>query len=118
MPIAGLVRRSQPVVLAESFRSWRRCSIPGPDGDGFPNEDEWLYKTDPNVKESQPEFYTLLFLNRWIKVRFRLKFQAYDGDPRRRRRWNFRSTHWMPVRGLNSLKSETLSEHKIQGHQI
>jgi hypothetical protein len=60
-----------------------------PDGDGFPNEDEWLYKTDPNAEASHPEYHTLLFLNRWIKVRFRLMFQAYDGDPKMPERMEF-----------------------------
>lgn len=50
------------------------------DGDGFWNEDEWLYQTDPNKKDSHPEYHTLLFLNRFIPVAFRLKFQSYDGD--------------------------------------
>jgi hypothetical protein len=53
-----------------------------PDGDGFSNEDEWLFKTDPNSKESHPPYYTQLFLKAWIKVPFRLKFQTYDGDPK------------------------------------
>jgi hypothetical protein len=52
------------------------------DGDGFWNEDEWLYKTDPNKKEDHPPYHALLFLKQWIKVKFRLKFQAYDGDIR------------------------------------
>ena len=50
------------------------------DGDGFWNEDEWLYTTDPNKKESHPPYHALLFLKQWIKVKFRQKFQAYDGD--------------------------------------
>ena len=50
------------------------------DGDGFRNEDEWLYGTDPNKKESHPPYHVLLFLKQLIKVKFRLKFQAYDGD--------------------------------------
>lgn len=53
------------------------------DGDGFWNEDEWLHKTDPNKKESHPPYHTLLFLKQWVKVPFRLKFQAYDGDPKK-----------------------------------
>jgi hypothetical protein len=54
-----------------------------PDGDGFLNEDEWLGKTDPTKKESHPPYHTKLWLKRWVRVPFRLKFQAYDGDPRR-----------------------------------
>jgi hypothetical protein len=53
------------------------------DGDGFWNEDEWLYNTDPNKKDSHPPYYAVLYLKQWIKVPFRLKFQAYDGDPKK-----------------------------------
>jgi hypothetical protein len=52
------------------------------DGDGFWNEDEWAYKTDPHKKDDHPAYHVLLFLKQWIKVPFRLKFQAYDGDPK------------------------------------
>lgn len=51
-----------------------------PDGDGFNNEDEWKGKTDPLKKESHPPYYTQLFLMKWNKVPFLLKFQAYDGE--------------------------------------
>lgn len=51
-----------------------------PDGDGFLNENEWKHQTDPNKKDSHPPYHTELFLKQWIKVPFRLKFQAYDGD--------------------------------------
>ena len=54
------------------------------DGDGFFNEEEWLYKTDPNKKgdapPNRPELWKILFLSKWVKVPFRLKFQAYEGD--------------------------------------
>ena len=57
------------------------------DGDGFFNEEEWLYKTDPNKKgdgpPNRPELWKILFLKQWVKVPFRLKFQAWDGDPKR-----------------------------------
>jgi hypothetical protein len=52
-----------------------------PDGDGFLNEDEWRNDTDPTKKESHPAYTTKLFLAKWVKVPFRLKFQAYDGSP-------------------------------------
>lgn len=52
-----------------------------PDGDGFLNEDEWKGGTDPNDAKSHPPYYTKLYVGRWIRVPFRLKFQAYDGDP-------------------------------------
>lgn len=51
------------------------------DGDGFNNEDEWRYKTDPLKKDDHPPYYAQLFLEEWVKVKFRLKFQAYDGIP-------------------------------------
>lgn len=64
-----------------------------PDKDGFTNEDEWRGdrdgtdsanwsgSTDPNNAESHPKLVTKLFLKQWIRVRFRLLFQTYDGDP-------------------------------------
>jgi hypothetical protein len=52
-----------------------------PDGDGFWNEEEWIYKTDPNDKTSHPPYYTRLFFVKYIKVPFLLRFQALDGDP-------------------------------------
>jgi hypothetical protein len=51
-----------------------------PDNDGFPNEVEWRLKTDPNSKESHPPYYAMLFLKQVIRVPFRLRFLAYDGD--------------------------------------
>jgi len=53
------------------------------DGDGFLNEDEWRYSTNPNDKESHPAYETKLFLKQWLKQPFRFKFQAYDGDPKK-----------------------------------
>jgi hypothetical protein len=53
-----------------------------PDHDGFPNEVEWRYKTDPNNKESHPPYYAMLFLKQVIRVPFHLKFTSYDGDPK------------------------------------
>jgi|GEM_PF-604190 len=66
-----------------------------PDKDGFTNEDEWrgtrdaqdptVWKegtsTDPNNPEAHPPLVTKLFLKQWIRVPFRLLFQAVDGDP-------------------------------------
>ncbi len=51
------------------------------DKDGFLNEDEWLGKTDPNNKDAHPPLATKLFLVSWIKVPFRLLFNAVDGNP-------------------------------------
>ncbi len=64
-----------------------------PDKDGFTNEDEWRGtrdqkdpdvwhdSTDPNDPKSHPPLVTKLFLKKWIRVPFRLLFQAVDGDP-------------------------------------
>ena len=64
-----------------------------PDRDGFTNEDEWRGdrapadpaawsgSTDPNDAKSHPKLHTKLFLKQWIRIPFRLLFQAYDGDP-------------------------------------
>jgi hypothetical protein len=60
-----------------------------PDGDGFLNENEWLHKTDPTKKDSHPPYHTELFLKQWIKVPFRLKFQAYDGNPQQPQAMDF-----------------------------
>jgi len=54
-----------------------------PDRDGFPNEVEWRLKTDPNVKDSHPPYYAMLFLKQVIRVPFRLRFLGYDGDPKK-----------------------------------
>lgn len=51
------------------------------DKDGFLNEDEWRGKTDPNNKDAHPPFASKLFLVSWIKVPFRLLFNAVDGNP-------------------------------------
>jgi hypothetical protein len=76
-----------------------------PDGDGFTNEDEWRgdregegakawggpqgASTNPNDKASHPPYHTKLFLKQWIRVRFRLLFQAYDGDPKKPKEMTF-----------------------------
>ena len=54
-----------------------------PDKDGFLNEDEWRGNTDPNDPKSHPPYHTKLFLVKWIKVAFRLKFQSYSDDPKK-----------------------------------
>jgi hypothetical protein len=50
------------------------------DQDGFPNEVEWRYKTDPNNKESHPPYYAMLFMKSILRKPFHLKFSSYDGD--------------------------------------
>jgi hypothetical protein len=54
-----------------------------PDMDGFPNEVEWRLGTDPNNKESHPPYYAMLFLKKVEHVSFRLRFDSYDGDPKK-----------------------------------
>jgi hypothetical protein len=64
-----------------------------PDGDGFFNDDEWrgtghlkqpgTGSTDPNDPKSHPPYYTKLYLARYERVPFLLKFNAYDGDPKK-----------------------------------
>ena len=54
-----------------------------PDKDGFNNEDEARAGTDPNNKDSHPDYHTKLFVKQFIRVPFRLLFNAYDGDPKK-----------------------------------
>jgi hypothetical protein len=65
-----------------------------PDHDGFTNADEWrgedindhpgeVGQTDPKSDKSHPPYYTKLFFEQFIRVPFRLKFNAYDGDPKK-----------------------------------
>ena len=49
-----------------------------PDKDGFTNLDEYLGKTNPLDPASHPAYLTKLRLKRFIKVPFRLKFEAED----------------------------------------
>lgn len=68
------------------------------DGDGFSNFEEFLGNdhlaggddggkandsTDPTDKKSHPAFFTKLRLKQWIRIPFRLRFNAYDGDGKR-----------------------------------
>ncbi len=57
-----------------------------PDGDGFPNEDEWRQQpggpTDPNKKDSHPPYPSKLFVKLIERVPFRLLFNGYDGNPK------------------------------------
>ena len=67
------------------------------DGDGFLNEDEWYNggkgiakdettkgeSTDPNRKDSHPTYLSVLLLKNWVKVPFRLRFNAWDGDQKK-----------------------------------
>jgi hypothetical protein len=65
-----------------------------PDKDGFTNLDEYLggatspeegrsQSTDPNDAKSHPAYHTKLFFQQFISVPFRLRFDAYDGDPKK-----------------------------------
>jgi hypothetical protein len=55
-------------------------ALQDPDKDGFLNEDEWRENTDPNNKDSHPPYHTKLFLKQLIQIRFRLIFNAVNGD--------------------------------------
>jgi hypothetical protein len=50
------------------------------DGDGFSTLDEWEWKTDPNNKDSHPPYWSKLFLKRFVRIPFRLRFDARNGD--------------------------------------
>jgi hypothetical protein len=64
------------------------------DKDGFTLLDEWLGtgknlgngkaepvgSTDPNDAKVHPPYHTKLFLTKWVKVPFRLRFDSIDGD--------------------------------------
>ena len=51
-----------------------------PDKDGFTNLDEYKGGTDPLDPQSHPPYLTKLRLKRFVKIPFRLKFEAYDDD--------------------------------------
>jgi len=51
-----------------------------PDKDGFSVLDEYVGKTNPVDANAHPSYLTKLRLKRFIKVPFRLKFEAYDDD--------------------------------------
>ncbi len=61
---------------------WRnpRSGFLDMDDDGFSNEDEWLWRTDPNSADSHPPYYRELFLKKFVGVPLRLVFYAYDGE--------------------------------------
>jgi hypothetical protein len=52
-----------------------------PDNDGFLNQDEWRWNTDPTNKNSMPPYHGKLYVKQWKRYPFRLKFQSYNGDP-------------------------------------
>lgn len=61
-----------------------------PDGDGFNNLEEWtgmdpsrpgVQSTNPKDKNSHPPYLLKLRLVKIIRVPFRVRFNAYDGDP-------------------------------------
>ena len=64
-----------------------------PDKDGFSTLDEFLGAdrspangiadaTDPTKADSRPPYHTKLFVKQYIRVPFRLLFNAFDGDPK------------------------------------
>ena len=50
------------------------------DGDGFSTLDEFLGNTDPQDKNSHPPYYTKLVLTKFVRIPFRLRFDAKNGD--------------------------------------
>ena len=51
-----------------------------PDGDGFSNFDEYNGKTDPTNKDSHPPYWTKLYLKRFVRVPFHLRFESKNQD--------------------------------------
>ncbi len=85
------------------------------DKDGFSAEDEWLWKTDPNKAESHPPYYKELFLKQFIKIPFRLLFQAYDGDVNKPAEMSFQINAVDRGRKTEFLKiGETVANTKYQ----
>jgi hypothetical protein len=58
-----------------------RVPLEDPDGDGFPNEEEWLSKTDPNDPASHPPLITKLHLTNLKTQNNRVRFLQYLGTP-------------------------------------
>ena len=50
------------------------------DGDGFSTLDEFLGKTNPEDKNSHPPYWTKLYLKRFVRIPFLLRFEARNGD--------------------------------------
>ena len=50
------------------------------DGDGFTTLDEFNGKTDPSNKDAHPPYWTKLYLKRFVRVPFRMRFEAKNGD--------------------------------------
>ena len=50
------------------------------DGDGFSTLDEFLAKTNPEDKNSHPPYWTKLYLKRFVRIPFLLRFEARNGE--------------------------------------
>ena len=50
------------------------------DGDGFTTLDEYLGKTNPQDKNSHPPYWTKLVMKQLVRIPFRLRFDAKNGD--------------------------------------
>ena len=50
------------------------------DGDGFTTLDEFNGKTDPSNKDNHPPYYTKLYLKRFVRVPFRMRFESKNVD--------------------------------------
>ena len=58
-----------------------KVPIDDTDGDGFTNEEEWKYNTNPLDPESHPPLITTLFYMEQREVHSRVSFMQYLGDP-------------------------------------
>ena len=50
------------------------------DGDGFSTLDEFNGNTDPANKDSHPPYWSKLYLKRFVRVPFHMRFEAKNGD--------------------------------------
>lgn len=75
----------------ENGLNWKEGNAPlqDPDRDGFTNEDERRFNTNPNDKNSHPPYYTKLFLKQIIRVPCHLAFKTFDGDINKPKTWQF-----------------------------
>ena len=50
------------------------------DGDGFNTMEEYAAKTNPDDKNSHPPYWTKLYLKKYVRIPFVLRFDARNGD--------------------------------------
>jgi hypothetical protein len=101
------------------------------DNDGYSNLDEFLGAdrspangdtdaSNPRDPESHPPYFTKLFLKQYIKVPFRLLFNAYDGDPKKPESMSFQINTLdlrQPSMFLNHGDMVTKTKFKIDGFE-